>query len=104
MIKVKELTELQKDLLIGQTFDNVQFFNPVLDADGKWFISIEEYNYLTLVRANEIGVINFVNPGAKDTEYIVSRMKVFGMENKNWEFVDIKDINIFEVICSVHRP
>ena len=59
MIKVKELTELQKDLLIGQTFDNVQFFNPVLDADGKWFISIEEYNYLTLVRANEIGVISW---------------------------------------------
>jgi hypothetical protein len=59
MIKVRQLTTLQKDALIGQTFDNVQFFNPVLDADGNWFISIEEYNYLTLVRANELGVISW---------------------------------------------
>lgn len=53
-----------------------------------------EYIVVNNILANEIGVINFVNPSAKDTEYIVSRMKVFGMENKNWEFVDIKDINI----------
>ncbi len=59
MIKVKELTGVQKDSLVGETFDNVQFFNPTLDADGKWFISIEEYNYLTLVRANELGVISW---------------------------------------------
>jgi hypothetical protein len=59
MIKVRQLTTEQKDALIGQTYDNVQFFNPVLDADGNWFISNEEYNYLTLVRANEIGVISW---------------------------------------------
>jgi hypothetical protein len=59
MIKVKKLTEAQKNSLIGQTFDGTQFFNPVLDADGNWFISIEEYNYLTLVRANELGVISW---------------------------------------------
>lgn len=58
-MEVYELTIAQKDSLIGQTFDNVQFFNPVLDADGKWFISITEYNYLTLVRANEIGVVSW---------------------------------------------
>jgi hypothetical protein len=58
-MEVYELTIAQKDSLIGQTFDNVQFFNPVLDADGKWFISITEYNYLTLVRANELGVISW---------------------------------------------
>lgn len=59
MIKVKQLIEAQKNALVGQTYDNVQFFNPVLDADGNWFISNEEYNYLTLVRANEIGVISW---------------------------------------------
>ena len=59
MITVRELTLSQKNQLVGQTFDNVQFFNPTIDADGKWFISNEEYNYLTLVRANEIGVISW---------------------------------------------
>jgi hypothetical protein len=58
-MNVYKLTTAQKDQLVGQTFDNVQFFNPVLDADGNWFISIEEYNYLTLVRANELGVISW---------------------------------------------
>lgn len=56
---VKKLTIEQKDPLVGQTYDGIQFFNPTLDADGNWFISIEEYNYLTLVRANEIGVISW---------------------------------------------
>lgn len=59
MIKVKQLTETQKDSLVGQTYDGLQFFNPVLDADGNWIISITEYNYLTLVRASEIGVISW---------------------------------------------
>ena len=58
-MKVRQLTIEQKDALIGQTYDNVQFFNPVLDADGNWFISTEEYKYLTLVRANELGVISW---------------------------------------------
>lgn len=33
-----------KDSLIGQTWDEVQFFNPTLDADNNWFISQEEVN------------------------------------------------------------
>ena len=60
MIQVRQLTQEQKDQLIGQTYDGVQFFNPTLDADGTWFISNEEYNHLTLVRANEIGVISWL--------------------------------------------
>lgn len=60
-------------------------------SDLAYFI---EYIVTNNISANQIGVINFVNPGAKDTEYIVNRMKVFGFENKNWEFVDLKDINI----------
>jgi hypothetical protein len=38
---VRQLTIEQKDALIGQTYDGVQFFSPVLDADGNWFISQE---------------------------------------------------------------
>ena len=43
-MKVRQLTQEQKDLLVGQTYDGVQFFNPTLDADGNWFISNEEVN------------------------------------------------------------
>jgi len=41
-MKVRQLTIEQKDQLIGQTYDGVQFFNPTIDADGNWFISNEE--------------------------------------------------------------
>ena len=40
-MKVRQLTAEQKDALVGQTYDGVQFFNPTLDADGTWFISQE---------------------------------------------------------------
>jgi hypothetical protein len=47
MENVYKLTETQKDTLIGQTWDGVQYFNPTLDADGNWFISVEEVNGCT---------------------------------------------------------
>jgi hypothetical protein len=46
-MKVRQLTIEQKDQLIGQMYDGVQFFNPTLDADGNWFISNEEVNQTT---------------------------------------------------------
>ncbi len=46
-MRVRQLTTEQKDLLIGQTFDGVQYFNPTQDADGNWFISNEEVNGCT---------------------------------------------------------
>lgn len=46
-MKVRQLTTEQKDLLVGQTYDGVQFFNPTLDAAGNWFISNEEVNNCT---------------------------------------------------------
>jgi len=58
-MNVYKLTEAQKNQLIEQTYDGVQYFYPIQDADGNWFISIEEYNQLTIVRANEIGVIDW---------------------------------------------
>ena len=54
-----------------------------------------EYIVDNSINANKIGLINFVNPEAKDTEFLVERMKFFNSyQNKNWKFVDIKDINI----------
>ena len=47
MENVYKLTETQKDQLVGQTWDGVQYFNPTQDADGNWFISIEEVNGCT---------------------------------------------------------
>jgi hypothetical protein len=38
-MKVRQLTQVQKDSLVGKTYDGVQFFNPTQDADGNWFIS-----------------------------------------------------------------
>jgi len=42
MTQVRELTMSQKDLLTGQKWNDNTFFNPTLDADGKWFVSNEE--------------------------------------------------------------
>jgi len=54
-----------------------------------------EYIVDNNINTNYIGVINFVNPEAKDTQFLVDRMKMFNSyQNKNWKFVDIKDINI----------
>lgn len=39
------ITESQKNTLLGQKYDGVQFFNPVQDANGNWVISEEEYYY-----------------------------------------------------------
>ena len=46
-MEVYKLTIEQKETLIGQTYDGLQYFNPSLDADDNWFISIEEVNGCT---------------------------------------------------------
>jgi hypothetical protein len=43
-MNVYKLTTEQKNLLIGQKWDDETYFNPILDVDGNWFISIEEVN------------------------------------------------------------
>ena len=48
-MKVRQLTTEQKNQLVGQTYDGVQYFNPTLDADGNWFISNEEVNGCTTI-------------------------------------------------------
>ena len=43
-MQVVNITEQQKDLLTGQTWNDTAFFNPILDAENQWFVSIEEVN------------------------------------------------------------
>jgi hypothetical protein len=39
------LTQQQKDILIGKTYDGVCYFNPILDLNDNWVISEQEYYY-----------------------------------------------------------
>jgi hypothetical protein len=39
------LTTEQKNILIGQTYDGVCFFNPIQDVNDNWIISEIEYYY-----------------------------------------------------------
>jgi len=41
-IYVGLLSVAQKDLLVGQLFDEDSFFNPIQDDANNWIISIEE--------------------------------------------------------------
>ena len=43
-MNVYKLTIEQKDQLVGQKWNEDVFFNPAQDADGNWFISVEEVN------------------------------------------------------------
>lgn len=56
-MNVYKLTTEQRNQLVGQTYDGIQFFNTdAIDADGNYYIGVEEYNMLTFVKAVEIGV------------------------------------------------
>ncbi len=46
-MNVYKLTIEQKDQLVGQKWNEDTFFNPLQDADGNWFISVEEVNGCT---------------------------------------------------------
>jgi len=45
MIEVGLLTEIEKDELVGQLYDDDSYFNPIEDADDNWIISTEEMNF-----------------------------------------------------------
>lgn len=45
MIEVGLLTEIQKDELAGQLYDDDSYFNPIQDVDDNWIISTEEMNF-----------------------------------------------------------
>ena len=42
VIYIGLLTVEQKDLLVGQLFDEDSYFNPIQDDNDNWIISIEE--------------------------------------------------------------
>lgn len=42
MIQVGLLTEVQKDELVGQMYDEDSYFNPIADLNDNWIISVEE--------------------------------------------------------------
>jgi hypothetical protein len=42
MIQVGLLTEVQKDELVGQLYDEDSYFNPIQDLNENWIISVEE--------------------------------------------------------------
>ena len=42
------LTTEQKDSLIGQTYDGVCYFNPILDLNDNWVISEQEITQSSL--------------------------------------------------------
>jgi hypothetical protein len=58
-MNVYKLTEQQAQQIEGQTYDGEQLMVPPTDADGNRYISQEVYNRITLVRANELGVISW---------------------------------------------
>lgn len=47
MTQVGLLTEAQKDSLVNQLYAEDSYFNPILDLNDNWVISIEEINYCT---------------------------------------------------------
>jgi len=69
-MEVYNLTEEQKNALVGNTYDGEQLFNPTLDADGNWFISIEEINSCNKEEfswINDLTPINY-NPVIREIE------------------------------------
>jgi hypothetical protein len=54
-MKVLKITEEQKDILVGTQFDTDCYFNPILDRNGNWFISLEERAYNTNEEINWLG-------------------------------------------------
>lgn len=45
MIQVAVLTEIQKNILIGQQYMSDSYFNPIQDINDNWIISIEEIDF-----------------------------------------------------------
>jgi len=45
MTQVGLLTETQKDILVGQLYDEDSYFNPIQDLNDNWIISVEEMDF-----------------------------------------------------------
>jgi len=58
-MNVYKLTEQQAQQIEGKSYDGEQLMMPPTDAEGNKYISQEVYNKITLVCANELGVISW---------------------------------------------
>ena len=45
MTQVALLTEIQKNSLVGQLYDEDSYFNPIQDINDNWIISVEEMEF-----------------------------------------------------------
>lgn len=45
MIKVAQLTETQKNEIVGQLYTTDSYFNPIQDCNNVWIISTEEIEF-----------------------------------------------------------
>ena len=60
MILVAELTEVQKDELVGQLYAPDSYFNPIQDINGTWVISLQEVEQCNIQWVKELPLIEFV--------------------------------------------
>ena len=61
-MKVHLLTEEQKNLLIGQKFDENSYFNPVMDNNNNWIITeieVSETINQNLLWVKDLPLIDF---------------------------------------------
>jgi len=71
MIQVANLTQEQKNELVGNQYTTDSYFNPIEDADGNWIISIEEIegcDISAFVWVKDLPLINW-NPPIYDDIY-----------------------------------
>ena len=57
------LTEVQKDELVGQLFDEDSYFNPIQDNSDNWIISIEEIEFCknqTFIWVKDLPLIEYI--------------------------------------------
>jgi hypothetical protein len=59
MILVAELTEVQKDGLVGQLYATDSHFNPIQDINGTWIISLQEVEQCNIQWVKELPLIEF---------------------------------------------
>ena len=59
MIQVAKITQEQAEQLQGIEFVKDNFFNPILDADGNYIISLEEVNQCDIDWVKELPLIEY---------------------------------------------
>ena len=55
-----QLTTQQKDLLVGQLYDDSSYFNPIQDINDNWFISEIEQQYSSLEWLKALSTSEFI--------------------------------------------